>query len=282
MVAAAAEFDTELLVASNDFDAQRTIRNVDEFIRAGIELLIEYCTDEHVSHIIADRCSRAGVPVIGITFPVPGGTTFGINNYRAGLTGGEGIGQHVAAAWKGRIDAIVLLDILGASPAQQARMTGMLEGLRKFVPVTGIETLHLHANRLRADAGQLIRGFLDERQRARRILILSFNDDNALRALSAIKEAGRSRHVLMLSQGGVTAAREEMRRPGSPLWGAVAHFPERFGAALMPVAIRILRGEHVPNTVSVEHVLLTRSNLGRYYPAQTPNVSKSVDMRGSA
>ena len=35
----------------------------------------------------------------------------------------------------------------------------------------------------------------------------------------------------------------------------------------MPVAIRILRGDRAPNTVSVEHVLLKRSNLDQYYAA---------------
>ncbi len=231
-----------------------------------MELIIEYNTDEHLSHVIADRCSRSNVPVVAITFPVPGATTLGVNNYRAGVTGGEGIGQHVASVWQGRLDQIVLLDLLGNSPTQQARMTGMLDGLRKFVAASESQILHLHASRPKANAGQLIRSLLNRQPGARRILILSFNDDNALSALRSVEEAGRSNHALILSQGAVTAARKELRRPASPLWGAVAHFPERFGAALMPVIARILRGDRVPNTVSPEHVLLTRSNVGQYYP----------------
>ena len=114
----------------------------------------------------------------------------------------------------------------------------------------------------------MIRSLLNRQPGARRILILSFNDDNALSAFRSVEEAGRSNHALILSQGAVTAVRKELRRAASPLWGAVAHFPERFGAALMPVAARILRGDRVPNTVSPEHVLLTRSNVGQYYPAE--------------
>ena len=242
IVEAAGKAGIELMVAYNDFDARKIVQNVEDFLIAGVELIIEYNTDEHLSHVIADRCSRANVPVVAITFPVPGATTFGINNYRAGLTGGEGIGQHIANVWQGRIDQIVLLDLLGNSPTQQARVTGMLDGLRKFVAVSESEILHLHASRPKANAGQLIRSLLNRQQSARRILILSFNDDNALSALRSVEEAGRSKHTLILSQGAVTAVRDQLRRPDNPLWGAVAHFPERFGAALMPVVARVLRG----------------------------------------
>jgi ribose transport system substrate-binding protein len=265
IIAAAAQADMELLVAYNEFNAERTIANVDEFVRAGIELLIEYNTDEHVSHIIADRCARANIPVVGITFPVPGGITVGVNNYRAGVTGGAAIGQHVTTAWKTGPQAIVLLDILGNSPTQQARMTGMLDGLREYVDLTACEMQHLHANRLLRNADDLMRKFLNEHKSARRILVLSFNDDNALTALRTVEKCRRSRDVCILSQGGVTAIREELRLPQSAIWGAVAHFPERFGPALMPVVSRILRGDRVPNTVVLEHALLTRSNLGQYY-----------------
>jgi ribose transport system substrate-binding protein len=265
---AAEKARVDLMVAYNDFDPRKIVRNVEDFLIAGVDLIVEYNTDEHLSHVIADLCSRANVPVVAITFPVPGATTLGINNYRAGLTGGEGIGQHIANTWQSRLDQIVLLDLLGNSPTQQARMTGMLDGVRKFVRADESEIMHLHASRPKANARQLIRSLLNRQQGARRILILSFNDDNALSALRAVEEAGRSKHALILSQGAVTAVRQELRRPGSPLWGAIAHFPERFGAALMPVVTRILRGDRVPNSVPVEHVLLTRSNVGQYYSAE--------------
>ena len=133
IVEASEKAGIELVMAYNDFDSGKILQNVEDFLAAGVELIIEYNTDEHLSHLIADRCSRSNVPVVAITFPVPGATTLGINNYRAGVTGGEGIGQHVASVWQGRLDQIVLLDLLGNSPTQQARMTGMLDGLRKFV-----------------------------------------------------------------------------------------------------------------------------------------------------
>ncbi|HWR51819.1 MAG TPA: substrate-binding domain-containing protein [Bryobacteraceae bacterium] len=252
----------ELLIKNNEFDPEATVRNVEELIESGVKLIIVYNSDERISHVIADRCAGANVPVVAITFPVPGAATvFGVNNYRAGLTGGEALGAHVARAWQGRLDRVVLLDIQGSSPAQQARLTGMLEGMRKRVNVPAGAVLHLHTEYKRRTAENLMQQFLARNPSLRRIVVLSYNDENALRAAEAIRDAGRCPHVLMLSQGGVAAVRAEMARRGTCFWGAVAHYPERFGTGLLPVVVRILRGETVPNAIWTPHALITRADL---------------------
>jgi ribose transport system substrate-binding protein len=255
----------DVLIRHHENDAVRLIQNVDEILAAGVSLLLCYNPDEHASHVIADRCSQAGVPVLAITFPVPGARLFGINNYRAGLVGGEGLGDEVRRRWDSRLDFVVVLDIPGNSPAQQARITGMIEGLRGKVGVNDESIVRVHIDRRKKTAISLVRELLEARPRARRIAILSYNDMNALDALRAVEEVKRSQHVLILSQGGVTEVRQELRRPGSPIWGAVAHFPERFGSKLVGLMRRILRGENVPATVYTEHVLLTRANVDAYY-----------------
>jgi ribose transport system substrate-binding protein len=80
-----------------------------------------------------------------------------------------------------------------------------------------------------------------------------------------VQDCGRSDSVRILGQGGVAEVRRELLRPGSPVWGTVAHFPEQFGCKLMPVALGILEGAHVGPSVYTEHALLTRNNLARYY-----------------
>jgi ribose transport system substrate-binding protein len=254
-----------LLLRHHYFDPALMIAAVDELLQLGIAVLICYNPDEHISHLIADRCAQAQVPVIAITFPVPGARLFGINNYRAGLLGGEGLGEHLEARWSSKVNQVVLLDIPGSSPAQQARMTGMLEGLRKFVHVPATAVTHLHAERESGTAYDLMRDLLREKARSRRIAVLSYNDVNALGALRAVNEAERSHDVRIVSQGGVAEVRTAIRKGGA-LWGAVAHFPERFGSRLIPLVLGILRGEAPPQTTYTEHVLLTRANLRRYYP----------------
>jgi ribose transport system substrate-binding protein len=256
----------EILVNTHDFDPERILKNVDDLIRCGTDLLIVYNTNEHLSHVIADRCNEANVPAVAITFPMPGARTFGVSNYRAGRTGGEGLGEYVASNWNGEVDCVVALDIPGSSPAQQARITGMLDGLRKFVNIPLRKVLHLQADRNTDVAASLTSRVLKQRRGGRRILIVCYNDMNAMLAMQAVEDEGRAPDVLILSQGGVTEVRREIMRPNTPMWGVVAHFPERFGKRLIPVVTRILNGDPVPMTITMEHLLLTRRNMHEAYP----------------
>lgn len=255
----------ELLLRHHEFDPKRLLQNVDELLEAGIAVLVCYNPDEHLSHVIADRCAQASIPIIAITFPVPGARLFGINNYRAGLAGGVGLGEEIVRRWGGVLDYAVVIDIPENSPAQQARITGMIDGLRQNITLNDECVLHRRIDRRHMDAEQLMGQILHEKRKARRIAVLSYNDVNALGAVSAVNAAHRSDHVLILSQGGAADVREELRRPASPLWGTVAHFPERFGPKLVRLIRQVVNGDTVPATTYSEHIVLTRANLALYY-----------------
>jgi ribose transport system substrate-binding protein len=255
-----------LLVRHHEFQPARALAAVAELLDSGVQLLAYYNPDENISHIVADRCALAGIPTVAITFPIPGAKLFGINNYRAGLAGGEGLGDQILHRWNGDVDQVVLLDIPGNSPAQQARMTGMLEGLKKNVRVPESAVLHLHAGRRDGKADELMLEVFRSHAHPRRIAVLCYNDVNALGALAAVERARLRDKVAIVSQGAVAEVRQEIARAGSPLWGAVARFPECFGARLIPLLKHILRGEPAPSTTYTEHMWLTRSNVQRYGP----------------
>lgn len=259
----------DVIIRHHEFDPKRVVREAEALLGLGISLLLCYNPDEHLSHIIADRCSTSGVPVVAITFPVPGARFFGINNYRAGIAGGEGLGEQISRRWAGQVDRVVVLDIPGNSPAQRARNTGMVEGLRRNVRVADTKIVHVHIDRSGEGPAASARAVLNQLPNDRRIAILCYNDLNALGALRAVEEAGRGDHAAILSQGAVEPVRIALRKARSPIWSAVAHFPERFGERLIPHIVRVLRGETAPSTIYTDHVLLTRSNLDRYYPVAT-------------
>jgi ribose transport system substrate-binding protein len=266
ITAEAAKAGLDLHIRHHQFESARLIADVEQLLQLNIRLLLCYNPDEYVSHIVADKCASAGVPVIAITFPVPGARIFGINNYRAGLAGGEGLGEQIARRWSGGPDKVVVLDIPGSSPAQQARITGMLEGLRKNVPLEPSSIVHLHCDRVVKTAEVAMGETLGRFRQARRMAVLCYNDVNALGALRALQTAGRTQDAAILSQGAVRDVRLQLRSRRGAMWCAVAHFPERFGAGLMPLISRLLRAEDVPATTFTEHVLLTPANVRRYYP----------------
>jgi ribose transport system substrate-binding protein len=50
--------------------------------------------------------------------------------------------------------------------------------------------------------------------------------------------------------------REELRHPGSRIIGSTAYEPERYGEKLIPLALKIMRGEPVPPAMYIEHVFI--------------------------
>ena len=261
---AARESGVQLLIAPSDLAGSRTLANVEQLLQSGIELLIAFNPVERISAQIAERCMRGGVPVVAVTFPLPGAVTFGVDCYRAGLDGGQGFGQHVSQCWRSGPDRVVLLDSPDSGGPQQARMAGMLDGLKKTSPLAGESVLRMNAPRLDEQPRKLMFRYLRQHP-DERVVVLATNDTYALDALHAVEDAGRESSVCILGQGGVAEVRQELRRASSPLWGTVAHFPEQFGRKLIPIALGILQGAHVGSSVYTEHALLTRRNLASYY-----------------
>jgi ABC-type sugar transport system substrate-binding protein len=253
----------QLDVRHGEFDPVKTLKGVEELLAGGVELLLAYNADEHLSHVIADRCVQRNVPIFAITFPVPGAGLFGVNNYRAGLTGGNGLGQEIQRRWRGKMDLLVVLDIPGNSPAQQVRITGMLEGLRSQIPFDG-RVLHLHIDRRQRTSEALMTDLLQSERACMRIAVLCYNDATAIGADDAVVAAKRQSQAMILSQGATEPVRKRIGQARSAIRVAVAHFPERFGSKLIPVVQRVLSGESVAGPVYIEPALLTSANVRQY------------------
>ena len=85
--AAALAEGIDLLVLNNRYSAKEAIRNAELFVRAQVDLVIDFQTDEHCAPIVSSKFSEAQIPFIALEIPHPGATYYGANNYRAGTLG---------------------------------------------------------------------------------------------------------------------------------------------------------------------------------------------------
>jgi ribose transport system substrate-binding protein len=102
--------------------------------------------------------------------------------------------------------------------------------------------------------------------RARRVLVGAATDPSALGALRAFEEAGRQSACVVAGQNADPEGRAELRSPGTRLIGTVAYFPERYGNAIVRLALEILGGKPTPPAVFVKHQLVTQENVDKLYP----------------
>ena len=263
---AAAREHVHLITVNNRYSAREALRNVEVLIDERVDLVLEYQTYERVAPAIASRFLEANTPVIAIEIPHPGCPYFGANNYKAGLIGGRALGRWARENWDGKVDQLVLLELPIAGSLLELRITGLVDGLRAELPsIANVPVIHLNGRGDFEQVLEVIRQYL-RRAPARRTLIGTVNDICAMAALHAFEEVGASDRVAVVGQNAVRETRDELRRPGTRLIGTVAYFPERYGDAIIPLALGMLQKKSVPFTVFVKHQLITPRNVDLIYP----------------
>jgi len=259
--------DIELLTLDSRNSPKLALRNAEQLIRERVDLAVVFHGDEAVAPAIGARFAEAGIPLIGVDLPHAGGTYFGANNYQAGLLAGHYLGRWAKNRWSGDVDGVVLLELTRAGSLMQARMNGIVAGLKETLrevmeacPVvtldgdgqfrTGLERVRKHLRQ----------------SKARQVLVGAANDASALGAARAFQEAGRAGTCAIVGHNGEPDARAELRQPRTPLVGTVGFFPEKYGEQIVKLALDMLTNRATPPAVFVRHQLLTAATLERYYP----------------
>jgi ribose transport system substrate-binding protein len=266
LVRAAEREHVELIVVDNRYQAKVALKNAELLIRDGVDLVIEFQTDEAVAAAIAAKYHEAGIPMIAIDIPHPGATYFGANNYEAGLLAGRHLARWAKQHWNGRVDEILLLELARAGSLPAARVRGVLAGIREIVheaaswPVVSIDGDGQFKTAL-----ERVRKHL-RASRAQHVLVGAANDPSALGAARAFEEAGRAGGCAIVGQNAEPDARAELRQPRTPLVASVGYFPEKYGSGLIRLALDLLGRKAVPPAVFVKHQIITRENVDHFYP----------------
>lgn len=256
----------ELLVVDNRYQPKVAVKNAELLIRDGVDLVIEFQTDESVAPAIAAKYHEAKIPLVAIDIPHPGATYFGANNYEAGLLAGRYLGKWARQAWNGHADEILLVSLARAGSLPAARIRGAVAGIR--------EVIHEAANWpvVSIDGDGQFKTALERVRRhlrasdARRILVAAANDPSALGAARAFEEAGRASDCAIAGQNAEPDARAELRRAHTPLIASIGYFPEKYGDGLIRLALDILSRRVVPPAAFVKHQVITRDNVDHFYP----------------
>ena len=117
-------------VDNNEDDSQAGLRNAQILVDAKVDLAVLFEPVESIGHAMADRLYHAGIPFITIDVPLQGGVYFGANNYQAGKMAGMVLARFAAEHWRGSFDRVVLVESSSVGPNVQARLTGVLVGIR--------------------------------------------------------------------------------------------------------------------------------------------------------
>jgi ribose transport system substrate-binding protein len=244
---AAAATGVDLMVLDNHYDAETAVSNAEQFIRAGVDLVIEFQVEQSVAPIIADKIAAANIPLVAVEIPHPHATYFGVDHYRIGFAAGELLARHATEQWEGRMQWMLGLDIEEAGTLVQSRVTGAFEAVRRQLPAVPVESfVRVDGRGLRDASHKVVYEFLQRHPRDKNILIAAATDTSALGALAAVRELKRNKHVAIVGIDNIEEMQNELRDPTSPVIATISQEAEKYGASLIHLGLAILRGQTVP------------------------------------
>jgi len=262
----------DLILYDNARERTKTIANAEDAVRRKVDLFIQYCDDQAANEEVARHMAAARIPVLAVNSPVGNAPLYAADNREAGRLAGDALGKFAQTTWRGRLLAAA---ILGAtkdpSKTIQDRIAGITEGLRAQLPEVAPVQLDSGGNFPEAQA-QLRRFFAKET--GAMALVATLDDTTALAAKLAAETAGRVPDTVIVSQGcdravrGGTNANKAIdpNNRNSIVLGSVAYFLDRYGSDILPLALKMLRGEQVPPRSFTDHVLVTAKNVFKIYP----------------
>jgi ribose transport system substrate-binding protein len=207
------------------------------------------------------------VPVIAIDIhQAPCEKAFvGADNTRAGVVLGEAVGQAVKDAFDCKVDAVVLMTAQAAGAVVKARADGTVVGYKNIcgdpINFTAIDVPSIAIDEARTKFSDYLTTVPD----AKKIIVMSLNDDMALGSLAAATNANRADQVWIGAHGGDKTAWQNIHC--NPHWiGDVAYFPEKYGSIAIPAIIDAIKGNPVPADEFINHVALNAGNIAQYYP----------------
>jgi ribose transport system substrate-binding protein len=267
LIRAAEQANIELILVSNRNDPKFAVRNARQLVREHPDLVIEFQIDESVAPAVAAQYVEAGIPAIAVDIPHPGATFFGANNHQAGSLGGRHLGRWVRSQWRQVPDEIILIGQPRAGSIVASRVAGVLTGILEVMPELegSCPVIHMDGDGQFKIALERVRQHL-RGSKATHVLVGCVNDASALAAVRAFQEAGRAEQCAVVGQNAEPDARIELRQPKSPLVASVGYFPERYGDALIRLALDILSGKAVPPAVFIKHQVITPENVDHFYP----------------
>lgn len=255
----------EFLFCDAELDAAKALECARNFKTQGVTGIINFQLDEKAA---AQICAAGpDVPTVAVDIhQVPCEKTFmGADNKFAGEMAGTELGNYFQSSSQCEYDALVSLEQPAAGAVNEARAGGSIAGFESVCGAVPADKL------IRADAGGTIDGgrekfadVLTSLGAAKKIAVVSLNDDMLLGAFAAAKAAGRDDQIFGVAQGADPSSWDAIQN--NPGWiGDTAYFPERYGTIAVPAIIGLMKGQTVPAELFTRHAFISKDNFAEYY-----------------
>lgn len=273
---AARAHPVEMIFYDNQRDDVRALANAEAAIARKVDLYIQYHRGA-ANPAVAEKLKAAGIKVLALNAPVAGAPIYTADNLAAGRIAGEALAQFALRTWRGQpMAAAIVGPVSAAEDRVPERVQGVMQALGQRLPAVRVTPLDTKGNP--AQVGPLLGKFIASHPTGK-LLLAATDDTTALALKGAVEAAGRVHDTAIVSHGldrtihGGTNDRKEIdpNNRGSIVIGSVAFYLDRYGYEVLPIAMRMLRGEAVASRVTTPHILVNAANVFVEYPPSDMN-----------
>jgi ribose transport system substrate-binding protein len=254
----------ELVFADARDNPAKQVRDLEDMVTRKCDvILISTYYAEAITPAVR-MINEAGIPLVVLSSSIKGNISWTCHLSTDTLGTARAAGEYFVKTLGGK-GRIVQIEGKPGSVVNQMRGSGWREVIARN---PGIEIVkHVVANYERMQA---LRHMEDILRSTRDIsAVYCHNDEMALGAIKAIKEAGRSKDIWLTGYDGIQQDALEAVHNGD-LRATWQYLP--FGSEAVDAAVKILQGVIVPKEIVFPSPLITRDNIGEFYDAKARKV----------
>jgi ABC-type sugar transport system substrate-binding protein len=249
--------NVEVIVTDGGGLAENQVAQCETFVTQGVDAVIISPYDAEGCIPAAQACIDGGVPAITSKVEISDQSLVqsyvGANDFDGGAMEME----HMAEALGGKGN-IVILEGPTSISAAILRMEGINSVLKNY---PDIKILYSQpADWMRDLAMQTMENWLQLGEQIDGVV--AHNDEMALGAYDAIKDAGLEKEIKVIGLDAIPAALESVK--SGELIATVLQANEEIGRKAVDIALMLAKGEKVEETYYIPFVLITQDNVGDY------------------
>lgn len=255
--AKAKELGIELIVNDPKSDAAAQVTAIDNFIAMGVKAIIIAPLDPKACESALQEAKAKGIKIISQSSKADTRDVYvSADEWDMGHVNGAGAGKWLAEKY-GK-DAKVKVAVLGNDKisTQIARGDGMADGIKEFVPNAVI--IRQNANTT-AEGQSVTDSLLQANPDLTAITCL--NDAGAIGAYSAVQAAGKDNDKFYIGSIDATQEAKDIMKKGGSFRATVDLIPYENGGIDVDLALKLIKGEKVPETYVIPAKLVTQADV---------------------
>ncbi len=255
----AATRNARLMIDDPKSDVNRQIQAVEEFIAAGVDAIIIAALDQNALEDVLKKAKDHDIKIVAQSTKVDNCDIFvSFDEWDMGYTIGQVAGRWIRDKLGGQSQVAILNYPRIAQIAKREK--GIRDGISEYAPKAAIAAVASSANPEEGEAATL--QILKQNPEIK--VVVGINDGGALGALAAFEKMGKTADDVFI--GGIDATPEAISRIKSDsLYRATVDINPFYNGILdVDFAVKLIKGQIVPDAHSENAVLVTKENVHMY------------------